>query len=102
MQIQINYANVEHSDSVDEHIEGQVKSALGRWAGRLTRVEVHLKDVNGPKSGTDQLCTMEARLAGDDPCVAEHQADGIFEAVTGAADKLQRVIERRVDRRNER
>ena len=95
MQIQIN---------TDHHIEGhealvawatsEVKTALGRHSGHITRVEVHLSDENGHKTGqSDKRCVMEARLEGRQPLAVTHHAENLHQAVTGAADKLARVIE---------
>lgn len=95
MQIQIN---------TDHHIEGhealvawatsEVKAALGRHGDHITRVEVHLSDENGHKTGqSDKRCVMEARLEGRQPMAVTHHAENLHQAVTGAADKLARVIE---------
>ena len=95
MQIQIN---------TDHHIEGhealaawatsEVKTTLGRHSGHITRVEVHLSDENGHKSGTnDKRCVMEARVEGRQPLVVTHHAETLYPAITGAADKLTRLID---------
>ncbi len=95
MQIQIN---------TDRHIEGQerlaawasgvVEQALSRVGDRITRVEVHLSDENGDRSGQhDQQCVMEARLEGRQPIAVTHQAATMDQAVNGAAEKLTSAIE---------
>jgi len=55
-------------------------------------VEIHLNDVNGDKRGDDDnLCVMEARLAGMQSITATHQADTLEQALDGAARKVQRL-----------
>ncbi|MBK6410293.1 MAG: hypothetical protein IPF78_11480 [Flavobacteriales bacterium] len=45
-----------------------VNKAMAHFDERLTRVEVHLRDVNGDKFGErDHECMMEARLRGLNP-----------------------------------
>lgn len=94
MQILIN---------TDHHIEGhealaawatdEVKNALSRHSDHTTRVEVHLSDENGGKTGQDdKRCVMEARLEGRQPLAVTHHADSFHQAVSGAADKLTRLI----------
>lgn len=95
MQIQIN---------TDHHVEGhealaawatsEVKNILSRHSDHITRVEVHLSDENGHKNGTsDKRCVMEARLEGRQPMAVTHHAETLYQTVTGAADKLNRMIE---------
>ena len=94
MQIQIN---------TDHHIEGhealaawatdEVQSTLSRHSDHITRVQVHLSDENGHKSGTnDMRCVMEARVEGRQPLAVTHHGETLYQAVTGAADKLARLI----------
>jgi ribosome-associated translation inhibitor RaiA len=60
----------------------------------ITRVEVHLTDESGPKSGkNDKRCMMEARLEGRQPIAVTDEAATVELAVDGAADKLARLIE---------
>ena len=88
----------------DNHIHGGerlitgitdgIRSALERFNSQITRVDVHLADVNGPKGAeNDKRCLIEARLAHHQPIVASHQAATVDESFDGASDKLFRVIE---------
>lgn len=95
MQIQINTDHhIEGHEALVAWATGEVKSALNRHSAHITRVEVHLSDENGHKSGTnDKRCVMEARLQGRQPLAVTHHAETLYQAVTGAADKLTRLIE---------
>ncbi|MEL7473134.1 MAG: ribosome-associated translation inhibitor RaiA [Planctomycetota bacterium] len=94
LHIEISYRNLKHSDAVNEHVHGEIDRFLRRFAERLTRIEVHLSDVNEGKSGPDdKRCMMEARPKGLDPMVAEHHAEDLYAAIDGAAKKLQRVLD---------
>jgi ribosome-associated translation inhibitor RaiA len=65
----------------------------------VTRVEVHLTDERGPKSGkNDKRCMMEARLEGRQPIAVTDEASTLDLAVNGAADKLVRLIEHTLDK----
>ena len=83
-------------------VEAAIAQSLERFAGRLTRVEVYLKDVNADKGGIDKHCLLEARPRGLDPVTAGHQAGSSLDAVTGAVGKLERVLEHRLGRLGER
>lgn len=95
MQIQINTDHhIEGHEALVAWATGEVKSALTRHGAHITRVEVHLSDENGHKTGqSDKRCVMEARLEGRQPMAVTHHAENLHQAVTGAADKLARVIE---------
>jgi ribosome-associated translation inhibitor RaiA len=100
MHVQINSdSNIEGTEEVAAHVKGVVTYAMSRFSDRITRIEVHLSEENGDKSGQrDKRCMMEARLAGRQPTVVTHQAASLDEAVDGAADKLKRSIESTLER----
>lgn len=100
MQIQINTDhNIDGSDRLAVHVRGVVEEALERFSDRITRVEVHLADENGAKTGTnDKRCVMEARLEHRRPAAVTHHAGTVDEAINGAAEKLKRLVESTVGR----
>jgi ribosome-associated translation inhibitor RaiA len=96
MQIQINTDNnIEGHEDLFVHIRTVVDGALGHESGHITRVEVHLTDENGPKSGPRAMrCAMEARLERHQPLNVTSDATSIHQAIAGAADKLRHLVER--------
>ena len=47
MQIEISTdSNIEGREKLATHVKGVVESALNRFSDQITRVEVHLSDVN--------------------------------------------------------
>ncbi len=104
MQIQINTDhNIEGQQALTDQVSGVVERALNRISEHITRVEVHLSDENGDKSGqNDKRCMMKARLEGRQPIAATQEAATLDEAVDGAADKLVRLIESTLGRRHDR
>jgi hypothetical protein len=95
MQVQVNTDNNTDGDqALAAWVSTTVESALSRSSDHVTRVEVHLSDENGHKSGQDdKRCMMEARLAGHQPVAVSHCAKTLDRAVNGAADKLTRLVE---------
>jgi ribosome-associated translation inhibitor RaiA len=100
MHIQFNTdSNIEGHEALAADVKDVVESALIRCSDRITRIEVHLSDQNGNKSGQDdKQCMMEARLKGRRPIAVTHQATSLEDAVNGAADKLKRSIESTLER----
>ena len=100
MQIQINS---DHHISASPQIAGRVQAlvhdTLDRYSDRITRVEVHLNDLNGAKhASSDKRCLMEARLGGVGPVSVDHEADSLDLAIDGAMEKLERAIEHKLGR----
>ncbi len=103
MQIQLNTdRHFTGSEALKDRVAGDIEGALSRFDDRLTRIEVHLNDVNGAKSGDrDIRCMLEARLKGHDPVAVSHAAELLDLALAGAIDKLVTAIDRRVGRLND-
>lgn len=95
MQIQVNSDNHIQGDiRLQEWVRTVVESAVEHYQEDLTRVEVHLGDENGHKSGPDDMrCQMEARPKGHQPISVTHKAETLDLAVDGAAEKLSHALE---------
>lgn len=104
MQILINTDNhIKAHPALVERLSAAVERTLNRFAQHLTRVEVHLKDENGPKEGPhDQRCVIEARLQHRQPVTASHTATTLDLAVDGAVHKLARAIDSDLGRRKDK
>jgi ribosome-associated translation inhibitor RaiA len=97
MQIQINSDHhIVGSPELAARIQELVRDTLDRYSDRITRVEVHLNDLNGVKGGNDKRCLMEARLAGLGPIDVNHEADNLQVAIDAALEKLERAIEHKL------
>ncbi|MEO7198871.1 MAG: HPF/RaiA family ribosome-associated protein [Dokdonella sp.] len=95
MNIQINTdKNIQYDESLTNHVNSTFKHALERFGTQITRIEIHLSDVNAAKPGVgDKRCLAEARLEGRKPVAVSNDADSVREAVNGAAQKLQRLLD---------
>jgi ribosome-associated translation inhibitor RaiA len=79
------------ADAIAELTE-VVEHGLARFKDRLTRVEVHLSDLNGPKGGIDRRCMIEARPASHQPVAVHHDSETDIEALHVAVDKMKRLL----------
>ena len=96
MQFQYNSdSSVMGTENVAERIEAMVRDKLARYEERLTRVEVHVRDVNGSKHGADDKeCVIEARPRGGKPLGVHGKADKVDDAARKAANTLAQRLER--------
>ncbi|MGB5106006.1 MAG: HPF/RaiA family ribosome-associated protein [Candidatus Zixiibacteriota bacterium] len=104
MQVQVNTDhNIEVCVAKAAKGSEVIETALARLSDRITRVEVHLSDVNSDKSSeNDKRCVIEARLERRRPLAVSHQAATLDQAVDGAVEKLTRLIESTLGRSRDR
>ena len=104
LYIQIHADNQVPSDSErDTRLEDQIRQRLARFEGRITDVEVHVSDVNGPRGGNADLrCSMEARINGIPPVAAIDEGNTVDRAVIGAAKKVVRAIDHQLGKLEDR
>jgi ribosome-associated translation inhibitor RaiA len=95
MQVLVNSDHhIVGSRELTERVQGVLEGRLERFAARVTRVEVHLSDLNSNKLGErDKRCLMEARVGGLKPIAVSHEAPTLTEAIHVAADKLERALD---------
>lgn len=95
--------NIDGDVDLRQQVVEDVEAALARFRDQLTRIEVHLSDVNADKGGSDDVrCVMEARPAGQAPLAVTHEAATVTEAHRGAASKLSRLLDTRFSRQEAR
>ena len=102
--IQIHADNQVPSDNErDTRLEEQIRQRLARFEGRITDVEVHVSDINGPRGGNaDMRCTMEARVNGLPPVAAIDEGNTFDRAVIGAAKKVVRALDHQLGKLTDR
>lgn len=103
MQIQVNTDhNIEGRQGLILYVTGVVENGLSHVSQHITRVEVHLADENGKKSGVDdKRCVMEARIKGRQPLAVTAHSDTLGKAADSAVEKLARVVQSAVERMHE-
>jgi hypothetical protein len=101
MKVQVNSDRTVAVDARLIHfVEAETNRVLSRFAPRLTRVEVHLSDVNGPKTGqVDKRCMIEARPKNARPRSATAKAATMRAAIAQALGKMRRSLTTFFDKR---
>lgn len=94
MQVQINHDNqVRISSDTAARLSRAVEDALAQFSDRITRVEMHLGDVNAGKGGDgDKRCMLEARIVNLQPIAVTHCAGSLQLAIDGALERLDHAL----------
>lgn len=86
--------NITLPENAIETMESEVAASLAHFESHLTRVEVHLSDQSaGRSTGDDIRCRVEARPEGRQPELATDDASTVDDALRGALQKMQHVLE---------
>jgi|SRR5580693_8982473 hypothetical protein len=95
MQIGINSdKNILMHAKLSGLIEANLNNTFDRFKSQITRIEIHLTDENGDKSGPrDKRCVLEARPKGYRSLTVTNDAGDVETAVSGAAGKMVRLLE---------
>ncbi len=99
MQIEIRSGGFSVTAAIRSYTHRRLDFALGRFAGRIQRVNVFLGDVNGPKGGVDKLCRIVTASAGGAAVIEEVHPD-LYRAIDRAAHRTGHKIAREAGRAN--
>jgi len=96
MTIQFNTdSNINGSNRLKIYFDALISEQLNRFRDHISRVEVHLSDVNGDKeSPNDKRCLLEARIEGRKPIAVTNLANTHEKAISGATDKIIKSLDK--------
>lgn len=103
MHIEINTDNhIQTDESVVRHVHQSLDPLVNRFSRQVSRIEVHLHDRNADRKGdNDKHCLLEAKVDGRPPLAVSDDASTLAAAISGAAKKLQRVLDSDLGRLND-
>jgi hypothetical protein len=95
MYIQINTDhNIKGHQALNAQIIAVVEIALSQFSDHITRVDIHLSDVNSNKKGgnNDIRCMIEVHIKDRRPIAVTHQAATLDQVIDGAVAQLTSLI----------
>ena len=98
----IRVEGVRIDDDDRAYIRRRLGEKLGKYARRIERVTVRMRDVNGPRGGVDIQCRIKLVVSGLPSVVVEHQAARLRPALTRALAGAERAMRRTLQRRRTR
>jgi len=101
MNVQIHASDFTLTDGLREHIAWRVAYATNHGRDEISRVVVHLSDVNGPRGGVDKRCGVELRLKGAQSLIVEDVQADLYVAIDRAFERIGRSLQRRLSRRRD-
>lgn len=98
----IRYVNVPVSDGLDEFARRCIERALRPFSEQIGRVSVDIRDVNGPRGGSDKRCSVAVELAAiERKVVVSNTSSDPYEAVQAACNRLGESVSRALTRQRQ-
>ncbi|MEE4293073.1 MAG: ribosome-associated translation inhibitor RaiA [Xanthomonadales bacterium] len=89
------------TEALRKHLRQRFEQALADFDRGLSRIDIYLKDLNGPdKGGVDKAVQVDARLPGMNPIAVEATADDLYAAISSAARRTERAVRKAQDRKH--
>lgn len=99
LDIQTNGFSI--TDGIRDYTKRRVQFALHRNDNHISRVQVRLADINGPRGGVDKRCQIELTLSGRNNIVIEDIEADLYLAIDRASERCARTLSRRLERSRE-
>lgn len=96
MNVFIQSPDVKLSQKTRENIKQRVLAGFSKFQNYVDKVEVHIKDMNGPKGGDDKQCVIKLKGDREEPIVITGKAENISHVVGNCINRAKSVIGRNV------
>ncbi|MEQ1600974.1 MAG: HPF/RaiA family ribosome-associated protein [Methylophilaceae bacterium] len=101
MQLDIQTNGFSLTDGIRDYTKRRMQFALNRNDKYITRVQVRLADINGPRGGVDKRCQIDVSLASHNDIVIEDTETNLYVAIDRASERCSRTLTRRLERMRE-
>jgi ribosome-associated translation inhibitor RaiA len=99
MQYDIRSHRMVFADALQSFARERLNAALRRFRRYVEGVTVYIRDVNGPRGGTDKRVRMIVRLRPSGSIVITEQESNVLAAIAGAARRAAHATKRQLRRR---
>jgi hypothetical protein len=96
--LNVRAAGVPLDAGTREHVRRRMARQIGKYAPRVERSTVRFEDVNGPRGGQDQLCSIKVVLSALPSVVVQERGSTAREAFDRAAAVAERSVRRAMGR----
>ncbi len=98
MALNVRVTNQRHNPEVEEFVRNRLDLVVGRFAQRLSTLDVHIRDENAQKGGVDKTCSIDAHLFPRGTVHVHATESDIQKAILKAVERLKTVVTKTVDR----
>ena len=99
MNVNVQAKHVSMPRNAGTDLATRVQLVLARFSDRIARLEMTLKDINGPRGGKDKVCVVRAQLVDGRQVVVIDRNTSLRRAIGRALHRTQALIAGRLQRR---
>ena len=92
MHLDIQTNGFSLTDGIRDYTKRRMQFAFNRNDKHITRVQVRLADINGPRGGVDKRCQIELTLAGQANIMIEDTETDLYFAIDRACDRHENLV----------
>lgn len=96
MIIDIKSRGFSLTPALKSFVDQRMSFVLARYGEKISRVNVTLLDVNGPKGGVDKRCSVHLKLQSATSIVLQETHEDLYEAIVYCGNRLRRIVGRKV------
>ncbi len=98
MNIRIQAQGFALTPAIAARVHDKVGRALDRYSSEIMSVDVYLKDVNGPKGGSDKHALVKTQLRYRSPSMVESAHSDLYAAIDQSARRTRRAVKKTLSR----
>jgi len=98
MNVFVNTRKINKGKMWVEYGRQRIMGALRKRVDRISKIQMTLSDVNGPKGGVDKRCLIVLKLKGQADIIVEALHEQVHGAIDNAVNRVQTALHRRVNR----
>jgi ribosome-associated translation inhibitor RaiA len=99
MKIELHCEGLAPAERLQAHVHRRLGRALVRFRDQVQWARVWLKDINGPRGGSDKECRVQLRLKGASDIILQERQSDARSAFDLAAGRVIHALLRQVERR---
>jgi hypothetical protein len=98
MKVLINDKQKLLSAEAIEQTESRLAAAFSKFGFRISRIEVSVSDINGPRGGVDKECRLVAKTNKMGDVIATVTDESLTKSIRRAIARAERGVARRIQR----
>ncbi|MGK0273403.1 MAG: putative sigma-54 modulation protein [Cocleimonas sp.] len=87
------------TEALKSFIKEHARKSMNSCSNHIKKINIHLKDINGPKGGEDKECCVEVQLANHAPIVVVKRSSDAYQSIRNALSRASRITLRKVGKR---
>jgi ribosome-associated translation inhibitor RaiA len=98
MDLRVRVLPTNLAAALQSHVERRLRLRLGRWAGRLGRVSVRIREVLHPDTAAATACGISVRLPRLGRTIRRESVDAdLYSAIASATERIGCSVERELE-----